>query len=218
MQLDGTYARLVRIQTQVARNKQFEAALNGMVTNDVLEDEPSATPEGEATDEVPRWLVPDTATLHGGPHQTLELTLPDGSVCRGVFAVRCFPATRPEEFISLRMCERDGQERELGMLRQLSDWSPESQSLIRAALSRRYLFRQIDAIDDIKLEQGYLNFQVRTDQGPSQFTMRWTQAQTQDFGDRGKVLVDVEDNRFLIPDVNALPRRQCELFQRFVYW
>jgi len=218
MQLDGTYARLVRIQTQVARNKQFEAALNGMVTNDDLDVEPSATPEGEATDDVPRWLVPDTATLHGGPRQTLELTLPDGSVCRGVFAVRCFPATRPEEFISLRMCERDGQERELGMLRQLSDWSPESQALIRAALSRRYLLRQIEAIDDIKLEQGYLNFQVRTDQGPSQFTMRWTQAQTQDFGDRGKVLVDVEDNRFLIPDVNALPRRQCELFQRFVYW
>ena len=48
--------------------------------------------------------------------------------------------------------------------------------------------------------------------------MRWTQSQVQDFGARGKVLLDVEDNRFLVSDVEALPPRERELMQRFVYW
>jgi hypothetical protein len=48
--------------------------------------------------------------------------------------------------------------------------------------------------------------------------MRWSQSQVQDFGDRGKVLVDVDDNRFLVPDVQALLPRERDLFQRYVYW
>ena len=137
---------------------------------------------------------------------------------RGVFAVRCFPATRPNDFISLRVCDRDGQERELGIVRHLDRWPSNCQALVRIALARRYFLRRITGIDDIRLEYGYLNFRVRTDQGPAQFTMRWTQSQAQDFGASGKVLLDLEDNRFLVPDVDELPRRDRELLQRFVYW
>jgi hypothetical protein len=219
MQLNGTYARLVRIQTQVARNKQFEAALNS-VSDEVTdeEDDGAGAPAVENADFTPHWLDPSTTRLRCGARQALEVVLPDGSLHRGVFAVRCCPASRPEEFVSLRIWDRDGQEHEVGIVARLADWSAESQSLIRGALARRYLLRRIESIDDIRLEYGCLNFRVGTDQGPTSFTMRWTQTQAQDFSDRGKVLVDVEDNRFLIPDVEALPRRQRELFQRFVYW
>jgi hypothetical protein len=48
--------------------------------------------------------------------------------------------------------------------------------------------------------------------------MRWTQTQAQDFGARGKVLIDLEDNRYLVSDIELLPRRQRELFQRYIYW
>jgi hypothetical protein len=41
-----------------------------------------------------------------------------------VFAVQCFPDSRPDEFISLRTWERDGREHEVGMIRKLADWSP----------------------------------------------------------------------------------------------
>jgi ATP-binding cassette subfamily B protein len=219
MRLDGTYARLVRIQTQVARNKQFEAALNGLALEEtVVEDEPAASSDCEPALIGTRWLEAAATQLRRGSRQTLEVTLSDGSVHRGVFAVQCFPASRPDEFISLRTWDRDGQEHELGIVRRLAAWSAEAQSLIRVALSRRYLLRRIEAIDEIKLDHGYLNFRVRTDQGPSGFTMRWTQTQVQDFGVRGKVLVDLEDNRFLVHDVEALPQGQRDLFQRFVYW
>jgi hypothetical protein len=40
----------------------------------------------------------------------------------------------------------------------------------------------------------------------------------QDFGKRGKILIDLDDNRYLVPDVETLPQRERDLFQRYVYW
>jgi ATP-binding cassette, subfamily B, bacterial len=48
--------------------------------------------------------------------------------------------------------------------------------------------------------------------------MRWSQSQVQDFGERGKILLDFDDNRCLVPDVEALPEREQEQFLRYVYW
>ena len=216
----GLYARLVKIQTQIARNTQFELALDG--SDHVLCDEPEFDRTAKSADDqgdyAPLWLGPELAEFRSGTHESLEVVLPDGSVNRSIFAVRCFPASQPDDFISLRTWDREGQERELGIVRQLGLWSARSQELVRAALARRYFLRRITGIEDIKLEYGHLLFDVRTDQGPARFTMRWTQSQAQDFGARGKVLSDLEDNRFLVPDVDELPPRQRDLLQRYVYW
>jgi hypothetical protein len=32
------------------------------------------------------------------------------------------------------------------------------------------------------------------------------------------MLLDTDENRYLVPDVAALPERQRNAFQRFVYW
>jgi hypothetical protein len=148
----------------------------------------------------------------------MELAFMDGPIHRGVFAVNLFPATNPGDYISLRIWNRDGDEQELGILRRLDQWPAEAQSLVKAALDRRYYLQTIDGLDDLRLELGHLTLHVRTPHGPRRFTMRWSQSQVQDFGDRGKILVDLDDNRFLVPDVEALPPKERELFQRFVYW
>jgi len=56
---------------------------------------------------------------------------------------------------------------------------------VRAELDKRCLERRITAINRIRLQHGCLDFEVRTEQGPTTFTMRWTQSQVQDFGGRG---------------------------------
>jgi hypothetical protein len=137
---------------------------------------------------------------------------------RGVFAINLFPATNPGDYISLRTWTREGEEQEIGILRHLNQWPADAQALIGAALARRYYLQTITRVDAITLELGHLTLAVRTDHGPRRFTMRWAQAQVQDFGDRGKVLLDLDDNRYLVPDVQALPTRERDLFQRFVYW
>jgi hypothetical protein len=40
----------------------------------------------------------------------------------------------------------------------------------------------------------------------------------QDFGQHGKILVDLEENRYLLPDVEQLPDVERDLFQRYIYW
>jgi ATP-binding cassette, subfamily B, bacterial len=146
------------------------------------------------------------------------VVLANDQVHRGVFAVNLFPATNPGDYISLRVWTRDGEQQEIGILRHLDQWPIESQMLVRHALDRRYFLQTIDGVDSIRLELGHLHCDVRTPHGPKRFTMRWSQSQVQDFGDRGKMLLDLDDNRFLVPDVQALSPKERELFQRFVYW
>jgi hypothetical protein len=48
--------------------------------------------------------------------------------------------------------------------------------------------------------------------------MRWAQDRAVDFGQNGKVLIDVDDNRYLLQDLDALSPRERADFQRFIYW
>jgi hypothetical protein len=157
------------------------------------------------------------ASLPNPPHQG-EGATNLGSTYRGVFAVNLFPATNPEDYISLRIWTRDGEQQEVGILRNLNEWPEEAQRLVRSALDRRYFLQTIIGVDSLRVELGHLHGEVRTPHGPRRFTMRWSQSQVQDFGERGKMLLDLDDNRFLVPDVATLPPKERELFQRYVYW
>ena len=145
--------------------------------------------------------------------------MPDGTVHRSVFAVRVSrPPGRTTSSV-LRTWDRDGQERELGIVRHLDSWSLDQPE----ACSRGTGPPLLPAADHAESKTSSWSAATcssacSTDQGPAQFTMRWTQSQAQDFGARGKVLLDVEDNRFLVPDVDELPQRERELLQRYVYW
>ena len=142
----------------------------------------------------------------------------DDALYDGVFAVRALPATCPDRFVSLRYADADGQEHEVGMARALADWPAEDRALLEEALRRRYFVRVITGIASIELKYGLLTFRVETDHGPAAFTMRNSHNQAQDYGRTGKLLIDVDDNRYLVPDIDALPRRQQLLFRRYIYW
>jgi ATP-binding cassette subfamily B protein len=219
LEQNGQYAKLVRLQSQVSPTASVDAMLKKATEQpgdaSSLSGESAAE---EALSFLPQWLTPDDAQICAGPRETVTVVLADDQVYRGVFAVNLFPATNPGDFISLRVWTRDGEQQEIGILRRLEDWPIESQMLVRHALDRRYFLQTIDGVESIRLELGHLHCDVRTPHGPKQFTMRWSQSQVQDFGDRGKMLLDLDDNRFLVPDVEALPPKERELFQRFVYW
>ena len=215
MAVEGTYARLVKIQTQFARDQQFEATLNALPQESY--EGATDSPE-DVVDFTPLWLEPGQATFRVGPHDSLDLELADGTVHRGISAVRCFPATRAEQFISLAFSDPEGKEKEIAIVRSISDWPVATQTLIRQALDRRYLHRRIRKINRIRLLHGCLEFNVETDQEPAEFTMRWSQTAVQNFGASGKVLLDLEDNCYLIDNINGLVPSQRELLQRFIYW
>jgi ATP-binding cassette subfamily B protein len=209
LEKNGQYANLVRLQGD-ARSTD-ELAATQIAHSSIL-----------------RWLEPGDCEIRGATHGGVEVELAGrvvlgnenqpNNIYRGVFAVNLFPATNSDDYISLRIWDRDGNEQEIGILRRINDWPMEAQIMVRAALERRYWLQTVTGVDTIKMELGHLTLGVRTLHGPRQFTMRWSQTQVQDFGESGKILLDLDDNRYLVPDVESLPPKEQELFLRYVYW
>lgn len=168
-----------------------------------------------------QWLVPGLIQFkYGGNHQLTVETSPklETSILGSVFAVRAFPASHPDEFISIRGWDERGDEMELGMIRRLSEWPESIQRLIQDSLRRRYLLREIQCIHKVDLRQGFLEFDVETVQGREEFLLRWSASQAVDYGSDGKLLIDTEENRYLVPSVSKLTPADQEKFERYVYW
>ena len=128
------------------------------------------------------------------------------------------PVRHPARFISLRYIDPEDRDQEVGLIRDLDDWPGQSQRLISEALLRRYFVHTIERIDSIRQFQNFLAFSVQTDLRGMEFVLRYTQDSAQDYGERGKMLLDVDENRYLIPDVAALPDSERNLFERYIYW
>ena len=207
---DGLYARLVRIQTQVSKQPTVDTLLAeppAAVTDDPAEPATGIT-----------WLEPAGHRFAVGPHGRIELWAEDRRLAAGVFVVPTFPATHPEAYLSVRGWGDDGEERELGIVRRLADWPAADGEILRTAAARRILVRTIRRVLDLRLTHGYLDFDVETDAGRARFTTRWTQSQAVDFGADGKLLIDTEDNRWVVPRLADLPKADREKFERYVYW
>ncbi|MFM8705242.1 MAG: DUF1854 domain-containing protein, partial [Planctomycetia bacterium] len=222
---DGIYARLVRIQTQVSKQPTVDTLLveeraapawgDGAGT---LADSTASEPGKPPTSACIHWLDSQAHRFRIGKHDRIELWHDERRVAAGIFVVRTFPATHPEGYLSVRGWNESGEEIELGMIRSLEGWSDDDAAIVRTALARRSLVRTITRVHGMKLAHGYLDLDVETDVGRQAFTMRWTQSQASDFGTDGKMLVDTEDNRWVVPCVTDLPQPDRERFLQYVYW
>ncbi|MCA9169196.1 MAG: DUF1854 domain-containing protein, partial [Planctomycetales bacterium] len=280
LEQDGTYARLVRIQTQVSNDPNVDRLLDKMQgrlsrdgedeqaaavtenrkphiaaartshhtmprrvlaavgasasgvsggTNDgdgnaalALLDEPTppAVPPHQGPDL--NWLAPDLHQFQLNDDGQIQLTTPTGQITNSettpVFVTCTFPASHPERYLSVRTWSDNGEDVEVGLISNLEEWPYADQDVVRQSLSRKYLMRTIVGIVQIKLAFGFLEFDVETTDGRQQFLMRWTGSQALDFADNGKLLIDTEENRYVVPNVDALPKRDRERFLQFIYW
>jgi len=214
--LDGLYARLVKIQghKHAATVDTLKAQEEQRKASSVFEDAPLPDPRGHRI----RWLTPADATIHLGSLKALHVTVKQERIYGGIYAVRCMPVRHPRQFISLRFVDHDKREVEIGIVRTLDEWPAEAQQIIEESLLKRYFVHTIKAINGIRQFGNYLHFDVETDLGPMEFIIRWQSERAHDYGARGKMLLDTEDNRYLIPDVHAMPDKERRLFQRFIYW
>jgi len=178
--------------------------------------EPNASARDPSPTEV-RYLTPDLCRIHLGTHDALHVTVKNERIYGGVYAAYAFPVANPDEYISL--IHTGGEEEvEIGVIRSLRDFPPEMADLVRQALARRYFVHTITRIRAIGWKYGFVALEVDTDKGPAAFLMPWRTDRAFDYGGRGKVLIDVDDNRYLIPDLERLPPRDRDEFQRYIYW
>jgi hypothetical protein len=217
MEVNGLYAKIVRIQGQMAPPSVDHLAKAGELESLPVKDE-AAEPLPELKGHRPRWLTPENARIHLGELGALHVSIEGEASYGGAYAVRCMPVHFPTRYISLRCLDDDKREVEIGLARDLDEWPGEGRGLIQQSLSKRYFVHTIQSILDIKTYPGYLNFKVQTDLGPMDFMMRWQHDRAQDYGRGGKMLLDTDENRYLIPDVSALPDGERRMFMRNIYW
>ena len=216
MALDGLYARLVNIQGRAEGKVATEApAVRSKPRRGASEGDNGLPP---LRSHHPRWLTPEIAKIHMGNLNALHVTVMYEGIYGGVAAMRCMPVQHPSEFLSLRYYDEENREVEVGLIRRLSDWPEPAQELVRVALMKRYLLHTVLKLERIELYNGYLNVEAETDLGPVDFMMRWQPDRAHDYGARGKMLIDTEQNRYLIADVDALVGAERRLFFKYIYW
>jgi hypothetical protein len=165
-----------------------------------------------------RFLTPEVCRVHLGSHGALHVTVKGERIYGGVYAAYAFPVRYPEGYISLIHAGGEGGEVEIGIIRDLKQFPEADGELVREALRRRYFIHTIAGIRRVGWKYGYVAMDVDTDKGPVSFMMPWRHDNAVDYGQRGKVLIDLDENRYLIPDLEQLPARQRNEFRRYIYW
>ena len=226
MRLDGTYARLVRLQGTISK----QASVDDLQAHDEQATqteaiEPTAAPPVDPDTGLtsikahpPRWLTPDNAAIHLGNRGLLHVTVRNERIYGGAFAVRSIPVRFPRKYISLRWFNVENHEEEVGLIRDLDQWPDAARQLVSESLLKRYFVHTIQAIYSVRQVQNYLEFDTETDLGPMSFIMRYSSDSATSYGEGGKMLLDMEENRFLIPSMSDLPEPDRRLFERYIYW
>ncbi len=139
-----------------------------------------------------------------------------------VRAYRCFPVSRPQEFIALWTGATALEHREIGMVRKLSDLRPDALLAVDIELKKRYFIHYIEAIISIKENKdniGYLIWHVKTDKGVMQFiTRRWDRHVVVEGGKNGRIIFDIDDNRYEIIDLGQLDAVSRAHFLTHIFW
>ena len=181
---------------------------------------PAGPPPAPLTQVGVRRLSPETTKIFEGSFAMLHCEVKGDQLYRAVFAVRLFPVNYPNRFISLHYTdiEDKDREKEIGVIEDLSVFSKEEQALLNHNLAQQYYEQIIERVYEIKEEYGILFFTVQTQRGREEFVMPWRGDRADDYGDNGKVLFDALDNRYIIPDVDELPRADQRRFTSYIYW
>ena len=155
------------------------------------------------------WLTPENAAFErrGG---LLWLTL-DGKETR-VSLRRDFPFEELWSYISVLNPE----EEEIGLIRSVDLFGEETRTLLREELERRYYAPVILRIVSLKERYGFSYWKVETAEGEVEFTMHDTYKNLIHIDAKRVILLDVDGNRFEIPDVSALDKKSARKIELYL--
>ncbi len=125
---------------------------------------------------------------------------------------RAFPFELPTEFISVM----DEDQNELGLIRNVNDFEGENREHLLTELSRRYYTPVILQILRVKERYGFSFWKVKTQEGEVSFTLRDTYRSIVRSGENSVILMDVDGNRFEIPDVKGLDRKSYKKIELYL--
>lgn len=168
----------------------------------------TATPERSVE---PAVLAPHEVTFRceGG---RLQMRRREEEQWRDVGAVRLFPLSDPNRWISIV----DEQLKEVGLLLDLSALCRAERRCVEEELRRRYLTPRILRVIACRTRFDMSEWVVETDRGPATFLVRDAREKIKEPLPRHLTVIDVENNRYDIPDVEALDPASRRLLEEWL--
>lgn len=129
-----------------------------------------------------------------------------------VYLRRAFPAAEPYRYISV--AGRD--EREVGMIPDISEFPESQRTLLRDELDRMYFMPKIQKVEDVRDRFGRTTFRVLTDIGGLSFTVQDVYRNMFRLPDGRLILTDIDGNRFEITDPAALDKKSHKKIELYI--
>jgi outer membrane protein assembly factor BamB len=159
------------------------------------------------TDEV-QFLDAVNLKIARNSFEELTIELPDGTTHTNVEAVRSFPLTDSNKYITLL----DSEGKEIGIVRDIKQLPRESAETLLSELQKRYFMPKITKIYELDGEFGVTRWVVETNRGPVAFNMR-TRYDVVSL-ENGRVLIkDADGNRYEIENYHHLDPASLALLE-----
>lgn len=124
-----------------------------------------------------------------------------------------FPHTNKRIYISVRNIDN----KEIGMIKSLDDDFPgDVASQLEEFINLRYFAPVITKVNTIKEEFGYSYWDTETNAGSCRFTVRGGGGNVKLLSDRKLLINDVDGNRFIIENVDALSDKEYRMVEMFI--
>ncbi|WP_270165528.1 DUF1854 domain-containing protein [Paenibacillus sp. SYP-B4298] len=168
------------------------------------------TPEGAELADAAAilYLTEDNAAFLQTKGGMLSVRI-DGKEHSPVYVHSSFPHTNRYAFLSIRTADN----KELGMIRGLDDFSPETAALLERQLKIRYFAPEITRVIRVKEEFGYAYWEVESTAGRCRFTVRAGGDHVKFAAANRLLITDVDGNRFIIPQLDRLSSKEYRLVE-----
>lgn len=154
-----------------------------------------------------RYISDDELILNKTQGGFLSLTLGDKTYKR-IMLQRAFPLSKPTQYISVREIREDREPgEEIGVIEDIDALSPEKKAIVEEELAVRYFTPQILQITKLKDERGFVYMEVVTTSGSRKITANNNSSSFIRLSAVRVLIVDVDGNRFDIPDMTKLDKK-----------
>jgi len=130
---------------------------------------------------------------------------------------RALPIKNPDEYISVA----DKSNKEIGLIRRISDFSEAQQLIILSELNKRYYSPNILEIKSVKDKLGYVYFELLIDNGNAGITkscaVKDVSKNIRMLDEERLAIFDTEGNRYIINSLSGLDRKSVKKLEPYLF-
>ncbi len=158
------------------------------------------------------FLQPEQCDFQKNQNGFLTFTLAGEEKGR-VKLIRSYPFSKPSEYI----CVSDLEDKEIGIIKNLSELNKTSEKLCEEELETRYFCPTITEIKSIKEKMGHFYFETKIGDKGKNFTVKDITRNIRFSNEDTLLIFDMDGNRFIMPNYSKTDDKSKRLLEPYLY-